>query len=64
MVHGMYRTTQDIVIPAGTEIIEGPTMSRYFTPHGEAVLGHGPDMTSHWRMDLEEALEAGLVERI
>jgi hypothetical protein len=59
-----YRTVQDIVIPAGTEVGQAPSRTVRFTNHVDAGLAHGPDMSSTWTMDEAEALEAGLIERI
>ncbi|MBX4911348.1 hypothetical protein HJA82_28980 [Rhizobium bangladeshense] len=58
----LYRTTRDIVIPAGTEVGLGPKASRYFTEHGDICIGFDKDTTGNLRFDLEEALQIGLIE--
>lgn len=57
-------TTQDIVIPAGTEVGQGPVKSEYFTPHGEIIIGFDRDTTGSLRFDLDEAQTLGLVKEI
>ncbi|AGC36209.1 hypothetical protein B7L88_gp079 [Rhizobium phage RHEph10] len=59
----VYRTTKDIVIPAGTEVGLGPVTSRYLTDHGEVIIGFDKDTTGSLRFDLEEALQLGLIEK-
>lgn len=59
-----YRTRVDIVIPAGTELGQAPSRTVRFTNHVDTDLAHGPDMTSTWCMDEEDALAAGLIEEI
>lgn len=59
-----YRTTVDIVIPAGTEVREAATITRRAVPFGEAIMGHGPHSTSEWLMPLFEAIAEGLVEEV
>lgn len=58
----IFRLKKDLVIPAGTIIDYGPLTSTYYTPHVEAIIGHGPDACSKWRMDRDEALELGIIE--
>lgn len=55
-------TAKDIIIPAGTEVGIGPVRSGYATPHAEIIIGVTKDTTAHWRMDLAEAMETGLVK--
>jgi hypothetical protein len=59
-----YRLLEDIVIPAGTVVGPAPSSATYFTAHGEAVVGHGKDHASYWRIDVEDGLELGLLEEI
>jgi hypothetical protein len=59
-----YRTTRDIVIPAGTEVGIGPVVSRYLTEHGEVIIGFDKDTTGSLRFDMEEAVQLGLVEAV
>lgn len=58
----VYRTTRDIVIPAGTEVGPGPAKSEYFMPHGEIIVGFDKNTTGALRFDLDEAIGLGLVE--
>jgi len=62
MTNKLYRTTRDIVIPAGTEVGLGPAKSEYFTPHGEIIVGFDKDAAGALRFDLDEAIDLGLVE--
>ncbi|TDW20421.1 hypothetical protein EV128_12551 [Rhizobium azibense] len=57
-----YRTTKEIIIPAGTEVGPGPAKSEYFTEHGEIIIGFDKDTTGHLRFDMEEAVQLGLIE--
>jgi len=70
-----YRTTQDIVIPAGTILDRGPARREYsdhlghpasasgFPAHFvEATLGHGPDAISTWSIHIDDGLLQGLIE--
>jgi hypothetical protein len=59
-----YRTTRDIVIPAGTKVGIAPDQARRFTPHASVLVGVTKDTTAEWVMDLDEAIEAGLVEAV
>ena len=58
-----YRTTVDIVIPAGTVLLPPPVASTRWRKDYEAVVGHGADHCSHWSIDIEQGLEAGVVEK-
>ncbi|OCP21914.1 MULTISPECIES: hypothetical protein [unclassified Ensifer] len=60
----LYRTTREIVIPAGTEVGPGPRRSEYHTPHGDIVIGFDKDTTGSLRFDLEEAITLGLIEPV
>lgn len=55
-------TTQDIVIPAGTELAAPPSHSSRWAENHEAVVGHGRDHVSYWTVDIEDALKLGLVK--
>ena len=59
-----YRLTQDIVIPAGTILGEAPSRTVRFTNHVDTDLAHGPDRTSTWTMDTDDAIDAGLIEEV
>lgn len=57
-----YRTTRDIVIPAGTAIEAPPTRSsRWGTDH-EGVVGLGPDHAGYFSMNIAEGVASGAVE--
>ena len=58
-----YRTTRDIIIPAGTVIQQPPARSSRWGSHHEAVVGHGRDDVSYWSVNLDDALRLGLVEK-
>lgn len=59
-----YELQEDIVIPAGTIVGPAPSQATYFTSHGEALVGHGKDHTSYWRIDIEDGLELGILKEI
>lgn len=56
-------TTRDIIIPAGTDVIQEPAnrTSRYVSPHASVLMEITPDITAEWMMDFDEAVEAGLI---
>jgi hypothetical protein len=62
----MHRTLKDIVIPAGTEVdVDDPgTNIRYPTAHASITIAVTKDTTASWAMDLDEAIETGLVEEV
>lgn len=60
----IYALMEDLIIPAGSRVYEGPIDIRYSVPVGEVIIGHGKDYTSHWLIDLEEAQRIGLVKEI
>jgi hypothetical protein len=57
-----YRTTQDIVIPAGTKLMPPPLKSTRWGNDYEGVVGHGADHTSYWSINVQEGLEVGIIE--
>lgn len=57
-----YRLKADIVIPAGTKVTEAPTVARRHTPHASVLVGPSKDTCFEWVMDLQDAIEVGLVE--
>lgn len=60
----MIVTTRDIVIPAGTELQDPPIQSTRWGKHLEAVIGVDADRCGYFSIDLHEALESGLVEKV
>lgn len=59
-----YVLTQDITIPAGTEVQIAPNKISRFVPYAGVLLGVTKDTTAEWTMPLDEALETGLVKEI
>lgn len=58
----MIRTTRDIVIPAGTELVSPPVSSTRWGKDYECFVEIDKDHTGQFSIDLDEAFEAGLVE--
>lgn len=59
-----YRTTRDIVIPAGTELAPPPTQSTRWRNDHEAVLGLGKDHCGYLSIDPQEGLDSGYLEQV
>jgi hypothetical protein len=59
-----YRTTREIVIPAGTEVGPAPHRTQYGTPHGSIILGFSKDTIGDLRFDIEDALSTSLIEEV
>jgi hypothetical protein len=59
-----YRLAKDVTIAAGTEVDVDPvgTNVRYDSPHACVKIAVTKDITAEWAMDLEEAIEQGIVE--
>lgn len=58
-----YRTKRDIIIPAGTEVTtDPPHKTEFMTERATVMIEVTRDITAEWHMDLEEGLEAGVVE--
>ena len=64
MPRSRYAIAKDIVIPAGTEVGMAPSRTDYISRHAEAIIEVTKDTTAHWRMDLSDALETGLIKEI
>lgn len=56
-----YKTTRDIVIPAGTDIDLGPWRIVRAVDFGEAIIAFGNDSCASFAMPLDEMLEQGLI---
>lgn len=56
-----YKTTRDIIIPAGTEIARPPIASTRWGRDYEGLVGLGDDWTGYFSVNLEGALKSGLV---
>lgn len=59
-----YRTTRDIVIPAGTILAEPPTQSSRWGSDHEAVVGLGRDHSGYFSVDVADAAESGFIEPV
>ena len=59
-----YRTTKDIIVPRGTRVIFIRHIKQEAYRLAQALVGHGPDMQSEWTMSFDDALKAGLIEKI
>ena len=57
-----YRTTRDILIPAGTVLFEPPVASSRWGKNHEAVVGLGRDHTAYLSLDVEDCLSSGFIE--
>lgn len=54
-----YITTRDIVIPAGTVLMEPPTHSSRWRSDYDAPVGLGKDHTGYFSVDPKEGLASG-----
>lgn len=60
-----YRLINDITIPAGTKVsVEPPHTSKYQTEQVSVLIEVTGDVTAEWHMDLEEAVDEGVIEPI
>lgn len=59
-----YQTTRDIVIPAGTIIGRPPTRSSRWGSDFEGLVALDKDHTAYVSFDVEEGLEAGVIEKL
>jgi hypothetical protein len=57
----IYVLTRDLVIPAGTVIDTPPIQSTRWGSDFEAIIGVGRDHSGYFSMDIDEALDSGLV---
>ena len=61
----VYRTAKEIVIPAGAEVgIDPPHTTEYMTDRAMILIEVTADTTAYWSMDLQEAIDEGLVEEV
>lgn len=60
----MIRTTRDIIIPAGTELVSPPLSSTRWGKDYEAIIGIDTDHTCYLTMDLDEGYESGIIEEV
>lgn len=59
-----YRTTRDIVIPAGTVIMQPPGRSTRWGKDHEGVVALDRDHSCYLSMDVDEAIEARAIEEV
>ena len=64
MAKANYRTTRDIVIPAGTPIMYIRSMKHHVTHQASALVNIAPNMSFDWMMYFDDAFTIGLVEEI
>lgn len=57
-----YRTTRDIVIPAGTEVGPAPKRIRRGVPFSSILIGFDKDTTGDLSFVTDEAIKLGLIE--
>ena len=57
----VYRTAKEIVIPAGAD---PPHTTEYMTDRAMILIEVTADTTAYWSMDLQEAIDEGLVEEV
>ena len=61
----IYRLIKDIHIPAGTEVdADPPHKTVHGTTRASVLIAVTNDVTAEWAMDLEEAIDEGLVEEV
>lgn len=60
----MIRTTKDIIIPAGTELLFPPIQSTRWGKDFEALVPLGPDHTGYFSIDIDEAIQSGYAEDV
>ena len=60
----IYRTTKDIVIPAGTELFTPPTASTRWRKDYDAPVELGRDHTGYFSVDVGEGMASGFVEEV
>jgi hypothetical protein len=58
-----YRTTQDIIIPAGTIVARIPMLQKEVPNVATAVVSVGNHMHFDWIMWFDDAVKAGLIEK-
>lgn len=59
-----YRTTKPILIPSGTNVVLITRMKQDVERTAMAIVRAGPDMHFEWRMFIDDALKAGLIEEV
>lgn len=67
MMAKKYRTTRDVIIPAGAEVtVEPPQTREYHVDMGSIVSDYVEESPSSLELlfDIEDALEVGLIEEV
>ena len=59
-----YRTTRDIVVPKGNRVIFVSHIRKEAYRLAQSLVSLKPDMLYTWEMDFEDALRAGLIEKV
>ena len=59
-----YRTTKDILIPAGTNVVFVSRMRQDVYRAAMAMVKAGPDMHYEWLMNFDEAIKLGFIELV
>lgn len=59
-----YRLTQDIVIPKGTRVIFIAHIRQEAYRQAQALISHSPYAQSEWQINFDEAIKAGLIEKV
>jgi hypothetical protein len=57
-----YRTTKDIIIPAGTELSAPPKHSTRWANDYDAPVALGPNHCGYFSVDIAEGIEAGWID--
>ena len=60
----IYRTTKDIIIPAGTEVEEPPAYSSRWKRDYDTPIALGKDHVAYFSVDPEEGIESGWLEEV
>ena len=63
-VTGKFRTTRDIVVPRGTNVVYVHRMKMDVERVARVFIRAGEDMHYEWQMFWDDALRAGLIEKV
>jgi hypothetical protein len=59
-----YRTTRDILVPKGTNVVYISQQKQHTYRLAQALIRFSEDMIYEWQMNFDDALRAGLIEKI
>ena len=59
-----YRTTKNILVPKGTRVIFISHIRQDAYRLAQALVNVNPDMQFEWTMNYDDAMTAGLIERV